>query len=175
VPFMGPSGKICSNQIGHRWQYNRRMCFACCVIKATNKHSEYVILTAFPGQQLLLERVSIYVYSACLFHFVCRRTISILVHVKRTVGTRMILVILLWWSLSLMILSLLCEILLRLHVMRFIFWWHTDGMCSGKTVWNIMAQIPISHVLFTEVHFYLYQGTKNNLIAVSFAYSTTDY
>jgi len=37
-----------------------------------------------------------------------------------------------------------------------------------------MAPIPTSHVLFTEVHFYLYQGTQGNLIAVSFAYSTTD-
>jgi hypothetical protein len=123
---MRPSGKICSNQTDRRRQYNRRMCFACCITKATNKHSEYVILTAFPGQQFLLERVSIYLYIACLFQFACRRTISMLVHVKRTIGTRMILVILLWWSMSLMILSLLCEILLRRHVMRFIFWWHTD-------------------------------------------------
>jgi hypothetical protein len=135
---MRPSGKICSTQTGHRRQYNRRMFFACCITKATNKHSEFVILIVFPGQQLLLERTSIYLYIACLVQFVCCRTISMLVHVRRAVGTRMILVILLWCSLSLMNLSLLCEILLRLHVMRFIFWWHidTDGMCTGKTVWN---------------------------------------
>jgi hypothetical protein len=123
---MRPSGKICSTQTGHRRQYNRRMYFACCITKATNKHSDYVILIAFPGQQLLLERASVYLYITFLVQFVCRRTISMLVHVKRTVGTRMILVILLRWTLSLMILSLLREILLRLHVMRFIFWWHID-------------------------------------------------
>jgi len=37
-----------------------------------------------------------------------------------------------------------------------------------------MAQILTSHVLFIEVHIYLYQGTEGNLIAVSFTYSTTD-
>ena len=109
-----------------RRQYNSRTCFACRKTKVTNKHSEYVILIAFPGQKLLFEMASLYLYIVCLVQFVCRRTISTLVHVKRIVGTCMILVILLRWPLSLMILSLLCEILLRLHVIRFIFWWHID-------------------------------------------------
>jgi len=34
----------------------RRVYFACCVPKATNAHSEYVILIAFPRHQLLRER-----------------------------------------------------------------------------------------------------------------------
>jgi hypothetical protein len=37
----------------------QRMRFACRVTKATDTHSEYVILTAFPRQQLLRERASI--------------------------------------------------------------------------------------------------------------------
>jgi hypothetical protein len=146
------SGKICSNQTDHRRQYNIRMCFACCITKATNKHSEYVILIAFPGQQLLLERASIYLFIACLVRFVCRGTISMLVHVKRTVGTRMILVILLRWSLSLMILSQLCEILLRLHVMRFIFWWHIDTqmVCVPAKPSEIQWHRSQTHVYYLQ-------------------------
>jgi hypothetical protein len=37
----------------------RRMRFACWITKATNTHSEYVILIAFPRQQWLRERVSL--------------------------------------------------------------------------------------------------------------------
>jgi hypothetical protein len=36
----------------------RRMRIACCVLKATNTHSQYVILIAFPLQQWLHERAS---------------------------------------------------------------------------------------------------------------------
>ena len=45
-----------------------RMCIACWVPKATNTHSEYVILIAFPLQQLLHEGASVlsYTYIACL-------------------------------------------------------------------------------------------------------------
>ena len=45
-----------------------RMHFACWITKATNPHSEYVILTAFPRQQWLLYRASVlgYMYIACL-------------------------------------------------------------------------------------------------------------
>ena len=41
---------------------------ACWIPKAKNIHSEYVILTAFPSQQWLGERVSVlrYTYIACL-------------------------------------------------------------------------------------------------------------
>ena len=36
-----------------------RMCIACCIPKATNTHSQYVILIAFPLQQWLYERASV--------------------------------------------------------------------------------------------------------------------
>ena len=41
---------------------------ACWITKATNTHSEYVILIAFPLQQWLHERASVlrYTYTACL-------------------------------------------------------------------------------------------------------------
>jgi hypothetical protein len=45
----------------------RRMRFACWITKATNTHSEYVILIAFPPQQRLREHTSMlrYTYIAC--------------------------------------------------------------------------------------------------------------
>jgi len=51
----------------------RRMRIACWVLKATNTHSEYVILTAFPLQQWLLERFSVlrYTYIACIVDTFC--------------------------------------------------------------------------------------------------------
>ena len=44
------------------------MRFACRIIKAADIHSKYVILIAFPWQQLLLEGASMlsYAYIACL-------------------------------------------------------------------------------------------------------------
>jgi hypothetical protein len=46
----------------------RCMCLACWITKATNTHSEYVILTAFPRQQWLCEHASVlrYTYIGCL-------------------------------------------------------------------------------------------------------------
>ena len=46
----------------------RRMRSACWIPKATNTHSEYVILIAFPRQQWLRERALLlrYSYVACL-------------------------------------------------------------------------------------------------------------
>ena len=46
----------------------RRMRIACWVPKATNTHSEHVILIAFPQQQWLPKRTPIlcYTYIACL-------------------------------------------------------------------------------------------------------------
>ena len=46
----------------------RRMRFDCLITKATDTHSEYVVLIAFPQQQWLRERVSMlrYTYIACL-------------------------------------------------------------------------------------------------------------
>jgi len=45
-----------------------RMRFACCIPNATNIHSKYVILTAFPLQKWLHESASLlrYSYFACL-------------------------------------------------------------------------------------------------------------
>jgi hypothetical protein len=45
-----------------------RMRIACCITKATDTHSEYAILIAFPLQQWLHERASMlgYKYIACL-------------------------------------------------------------------------------------------------------------
>ena len=46
-----------------------RMRFACCVPNATNTHSQYVTLVAFPLQLWLHEHASMlrYTYIACLF------------------------------------------------------------------------------------------------------------
>jgi hypothetical protein len=48
----------------------RRMRFACCITKATDTHSEYVILIAFPRQQWLRESASmlLYMHIASLVH-----------------------------------------------------------------------------------------------------------
>jgi hypothetical protein len=48
-----------------------RMRLACCITKATNTRSEYVILIAFPQEQWSYERASIlrYTYVACLLTF----------------------------------------------------------------------------------------------------------
>ena len=47
-----------------------RMRFACWLTKATDTHSEHVILIAFPLQQWLRERALLlrYTYSACLVY-----------------------------------------------------------------------------------------------------------
>ena len=48
-----------------------RMRTVCWIPKATNTHSEYVILFAFPLQQWLHERASVsrYTYIACIVAF----------------------------------------------------------------------------------------------------------
>ena len=58
----GKAGQATSDNI------TRRMGFTCWIPKATNTHSEYEILTAFPWQHWLIERASILCYSciACL-------------------------------------------------------------------------------------------------------------
>jgi len=43
-----------------------RMRFACCITKATDRHSEYVILFPFPLQQWLHERTSLLRYTPTL-------------------------------------------------------------------------------------------------------------
>jgi len=47
----------------------RRMRFACCITKARNTQSEYVILIALPGQQCLSESMLRHTYIACLVPF----------------------------------------------------------------------------------------------------------
>jgi hypothetical protein len=49
----------------------RRMRIVYCITKATNTHSEYARLIAFPLQQLLNERASMlrYKYTDCLSFF----------------------------------------------------------------------------------------------------------
>jgi len=55
-----------------------RMRIACCITKATNTRSEYVIFIAFPVQKWLRERASMLRYSKfpVLFYFVFGATIS---------------------------------------------------------------------------------------------------
>ena len=62
----------------------RRMHFARWIPKATNTHSEYLILIAFPLQQWLHERASMlrYTYSACLVESPLRKEKRI--RVRRT-------------------------------------------------------------------------------------------
>jgi hypothetical protein len=45
----------------------RPMCFACWITKATDIHSEYVIVIAFPRQQWLRERISFLSYTYIAF------------------------------------------------------------------------------------------------------------
>jgi hypothetical protein len=70
----------CLNQLLHRMPSQTtddniilRMRFACWITKATDTHSEYVILIAFPRQQWLRERASnvmLHVYWLSCFSFV---------------------------------------------------------------------------------------------------------
>jgi hypothetical protein len=59
--------KCCSAKQATDDNIIRRMRFACWITKATNTHSECVILTAFPWQQWLRERASMlhYMHIAC--------------------------------------------------------------------------------------------------------------
>jgi hypothetical protein len=59
----------------------RRMPFAYSITKATETHTQYVILIAFPRQQWLRERASMlrYTYIACfLFYFCCLKDHNLL-------------------------------------------------------------------------------------------------
>jgi len=64
------------------------MRIACWIPKATNTHSEYVILIAFPQQQWLYERVSMLRHTyiaACLITFEFRRIQNeVCVYLKRS-------------------------------------------------------------------------------------------
>ena len=54
-----------------------RMRFACWIHKATNRRSEYVIVTAFPPQQWLHERASVLrLYLRCLSYYVCPQSLQ---------------------------------------------------------------------------------------------------
>ena len=60
--------KYCSVEQATNDNIIRRKRFACWIVKATDKHSEYVILIDFPPQQLLHERSSVLrcTYIACI-------------------------------------------------------------------------------------------------------------
>jgi hypothetical protein len=51
----------------------RRMRFTCCITKATDTHSEYVILITFPRQQRLRERASILRYKSIVLFKICNK------------------------------------------------------------------------------------------------------
>jgi len=53
--------------MGHRLRHNTVHVLACWKTESTNTYSEYVILTAFPRQPWLCQRVSVsgYTYTAC--------------------------------------------------------------------------------------------------------------
>ena len=76
VPFMkhgekyGTAGQATDDNI------IRRMRFACWITKATDTHSEYVILIAFPRQQWLRERASVL---RCT-HIACHVDITLVSH-----------------------------------------------------------------------------------------------
>jgi hypothetical protein len=57
VEKCGKAGQVTNANI------TRRMRFALCITKATDTHSEYVILIVFPRQQWLRERASILCYT----------------------------------------------------------------------------------------------------------------
>jgi hypothetical protein len=60
----------------------RHMRIACRILKATNTHSKYVILIAFPRQRWLRERASkIRTYIACLVSIALRTYIACLVSI----------------------------------------------------------------------------------------------
>jgi len=69
----------------------RRMSLACWMPKATDTHSEYVILVAFPRQQWLRERASVlrYTYIACLVFSQSSLTLPLLVTSNYTVTPSM--------------------------------------------------------------------------------------
>jgi hypothetical protein len=68
VPFMRYVEKYGTARQATDDNIIRRMRFACWITKATDTHSEYVILIAFPQQQWLRERASLlrYRYISCL-------------------------------------------------------------------------------------------------------------
>jgi hypothetical protein len=68
VTPLSPPPKNIAEPHRHRWQCNRHIRIACCIPKATDTHTECVILVAFPLQQWLHERASMlrYTYIACL-------------------------------------------------------------------------------------------------------------
>ena len=58
-----------------------RMCIACFISKATDTHSEYVVLIAVPLQQYLHERTSMlrHWYIACLDIYWCNYSVELTV------------------------------------------------------------------------------------------------
>jgi hypothetical protein len=72
ITFLRKSCRLWDNmeKYGIARQYIQHICIACWITKATDTHSEYVILTAFPWQQWLRERASVLcLYEHCLSCF----------------------------------------------------------------------------------------------------------
>jgi hypothetical protein len=67
-----------------------RMRIACWIPKATDTHSEYIILIVFPWQQWSRERASVlpYTYIACLDSIQCRVTVQVMFCWSYTAQTR---------------------------------------------------------------------------------------
>jgi hypothetical protein len=79
VPFMRYVEKYGTARQATNDNIIRRMRFACWITKATDTHSEYVILIAFPSQQWLRERASVlrYTYIVCLVFIFLPNTVKL--------------------------------------------------------------------------------------------------
>jgi hypothetical protein len=73
LPYMGQIEKYGRARHAIDDDTIRRMRFACWMTKATDTHSEYVILIAFPLQQWLRERASMLRYPYISCPFVCSK------------------------------------------------------------------------------------------------------
>jgi hypothetical protein len=71
VPFMRYCEKYGRTRQATDVNIIRRMRFACWITKATNTHSEYVILIALPREQWLRERAYVTLYVHCLSCYDC--------------------------------------------------------------------------------------------------------
>ena len=85
VPFIWQCGKSGSaRQVTD--DTIRRMSVPCCIIKAADIHSQYVIFIAFPLQQWLHERASMlrHTYTVCLVVIMFTRTVRLSSHEHRS-------------------------------------------------------------------------------------------
>jgi hypothetical protein len=67
VPLMRQCKKISYSQKGHRWHIIQPMCSVCCIPRASDTHSEYVILLFHSNNDYAnAPSCYIYMYIACL-------------------------------------------------------------------------------------------------------------